>query len=78
VNLLPFFFFFKILKAKPAGRVTPDAFLFVQAATISKQKTPFSLRRASPLPGSAFALIFFPGRQKIMLLSGRPEVLDFI
>jgi hypothetical protein len=43
--------FFKFLKAKPAGRVPPDALLFVQAATKSKQKAPFSLRRAFPLPG---------------------------
>jgi hypothetical protein len=51
VNLLPFIFFLKFLKAKPAGRVPPDALLFVQAATKSKQKAPVSLRRASPLPG---------------------------
>jgi len=48
VNLLPYLFF---LKSKPAGRVPLDVILFVQAATKSKQKTPFSLRRASPLPG---------------------------
>ena len=27
VNLLPFFFFMKFLKAEPAGRVPPDAIL---------------------------------------------------
>ncbi|MEN8688399.1 MAG: hypothetical protein AB1Z50_12660, partial [Desulfuromonadales bacterium] len=46
-----FIIFFMFLKAKPAGRVPPDAILFVQAATKSMQKTPCSLRRASPLPG---------------------------
>jgi hypothetical protein len=43
--------FLKFLKAKPAGRVPPDALLFVQTATKSKQKAPFSLRRASLSPG---------------------------
>jgi hypothetical protein len=46
----PLLFFFKFFKEKPADRVPPDALLIVQAATKSKQKKPFSLRRASPLP----------------------------
>jgi len=37
-RFLPFAFF--NLEAKPAGRVPPDAFLFVQAATKRKQKVP--------------------------------------
>jgi len=41
---------FRANKAEPAGRVPPDAILFVQAATKRMQKRPFSLRRASPLP----------------------------
>jgi hypothetical protein len=38
------------LKSKPAGRVPPDAFLFVQAATKRKPKNAFLLRRASLSP----------------------------
>ena len=52
-HLLPYFTLNCDLndKKKPAGCVPPDALLFVQAATKSKQKAPVSLRRASPLPG---------------------------
>jgi len=40
----------KPLNSEPAGRVPPDAILFVQAATKRMQKMPFSLRRATSLP----------------------------
>ena len=47
----PLLFFFTYLKEKPAGRVPPDALLFVQAATKSKQTTPYLLAEGISFAG---------------------------
>ena len=46
------------LKSKPAGRVPPDAFLFVQAATKRKPKNAFHLRWASLAPAVLLSIQF--------------------
>jgi hypothetical protein len=61
VNLLLFSLCLE-LKTKPAGRVPPDAILFVQAATKRMQKRPCSLRRATPLPDFSIDIPNYNGK----------------